>query len=260
VSATARRHHLAAIIRTLRENGRLLAVLASRCETDRLTPPQHGGSFKTPSDIAAYLGPEMTNLPQEQLRVVLLDRRGRLIDAPLIYQGGQTETVVRLVDCFREAVRLTAAAIVLVHNHPSGDAAASPDDVQVTYAAGQAGLLLGIPVLDHVILARDGVLSMRAEGLYDPPPPPPPPPPPGDRASAPAEALVDAPPPRVRRPRRWGDGVFGWGYDCGRCGARVRGLDAGRVSCQRCLAPVACRAIDTARELEPTEATKPAAA
>jgi DNA repair protein RadC len=79
-------------VRTLRENGRLLAALARRCETDRLAPPAASPTFREPADIAAYLGPEMVDLPQEQLRVVLLDRRGRLIDSPLIYQGGQTET------------------------------------------------------------------------------------------------------------------------------------------------------------------------
>jgi hypothetical protein len=79
-------------------------------------------------------------------------------------------------------------------------------------------------------------------------------------ASAPPEALLAAPPARVRRPRSsWGDRVFGWGYDCGRCGARVRGLDDGRVSCQRCLAPVTCRAIDTARQPEVSDAGAAAA-
>jgi len=252
MSGPLQRRTLPALVRTLRENGRLLAALSRRCETDRLAPPSTSPTFREPADIAAYLGPEMVNLPQEQLRVVLLDRRGRLIDTPLIYQGGQTETAVRLADCFRDAVRANAAAMVLVHNHPSGDPGPSDDDVQLTDDAGQAGLLLSIAVLDHVILGRDGTSSLRALGLYVPPG--------GGGASAPPEALVDAPPPRVRRPRRWGDGVLGWGYDCGRCGARVRGLDAGRISCQRCLAPVTCRAIDTAPELEASEATKPAAA
>src|SRR5439155_26433517 len=128
-----------------------------------------------------------------------------------IYQGGQTAPAVRLADCCRDAVRADAAAMVLVHNHPSGDPGPSDDDVQLTQDAGQAGLLLGIAVLDHVILSREGTSSLRALGLYVPP---------GCCASAPPEALVDA---RVRRPRRWGDGVLGWGYDCGRCGARVRG-------------------------------------
>jgi len=253
MSASPQRRTLPALVRTLRENGRLLAALARRCETDRLAPPAASPTFREPSDIAAYLGPEMLDLPQEQLRVVLLDRRGRLIDTPLIYQGGQTETAVRLADCFRDAVRANAAAMVLVHNHPSGDPGPSDDDVQLTHDAGQAGLLLGITVLDHVILGREGTSSLRALGLYIPPGG-------GGASAAPPEALVDAPPPRVRRPRRWGDGVFGWGYDCGRCGARVRGLDAGRVSCQRYLAPVTCRAIDTARELEVSESAKTAAA
>jgi DNA repair protein RadC len=251
MSASPQRRTLPALVRTLRENGRLLAALARRCETDRLAPPAASPTFREPADIAAYLGPEMVDLPQEQLRVVLLDRRGRLIDTPLIYQGGQTETAVRLADCFRDAVRANAAAMVLVHNHPSGDPGPSDDDVQLTHDAGQAGLFLGITVLDHVILGREGTSSLRALGQYVPP---------VGGASAPPEALVDVPPPRVRRPRRWGDGVFGWGYDCGRCGARVRGLDDGRVSCQRCLAPVTCRAIDTARQPEVSESAETAAA
>jgi DNA repair protein RadC len=169
MSAPPRRQHVAALVRTLRENGRLLALLARRSEADGLVPPAHGPTFHQPADIAAYLGPDMSDLPQEQLRVVLLDRRARLIDAPLVYQGGQSETAIRFADCFREAVRRSAAAVVLVHNHPSGDPSASPDDVRLTHEAGQAGVLLGIPVLDHVILARNGFVSMRAQGWFAPP-------------------------------------------------------------------------------------------
>ncbi len=244
MSAPSRQRHLAALMRTLRENGRLLAMLARWCEADRLAPPAHGGTFHQPADIAAYLGPEMADLPQEQLRVVLLDRRGRLIDTPLVYQGGQSETAVRLADCFREAVRRSAAAVVLVHNHPSGDPSASYDDVRLTHDAGQAGLLLGISVLDQVILAREGFSSLRAEGLYVPPPPPP------DAISAPP---VPADPAAS-------DEALGWGYDCARCGARVRGLQTSWLTCQRCLAPVTSRAISTARELPVQKLARPAAA
>jgi len=227
---------MAALERTLRENGRLLAMLARWCEADRLTPPAHGGTFHQPADIAAYLGPEMADLPQEQLRVMLLDRRGRLIDTPLIYQGGQSETAVRLADCFREAVRRSAAAIVLVHSHPSGDPSASPDDVQLTRDIGRAGHLLGIEVLDHIILAHDGFVSMRAEGLYIPP------------AAADPVSMSDMPP------------ELGWGYDCARCGARARGLDASRLICQRCLAPVVSRILQATREHPFPELARPAAA
>src|SRR5258708_4471463 len=229
MSASPQRRTLPALVRTLRENGRLLAALARRCETDRLASPAAGPTFREPADIAACLGPEMLDLPQEQLRVVLLDRRGRLIDTRLIYQGGQTGTAARLADCFRDAVRANAAAMVLVHNQPSGDPGPSEDDVQLTDDAGQAGLLLGIAVLDHVILGREGTSSLRALGLYVPP---------GGGASAPPEALVDVPPPLLRRPRRWGAAVLGLGSDRRRCAARVRGLDAGRGRFPPCLSPV----------------------
>ncbi len=245
MSAPPRQRHVAALVRTLRENGRLLAMLARWSEADRLTPPAHGGTFHQPADIAAYLGPEMADLPQEQLRVVLLDRRGRLIDTPLVYQGGQSETAIRLADCFREAVRRSAAAIVMVHNHPSGDPSASPDDVQMTHDAGRAGLLLGISVLDQVILARDGFVSLRAEGLYVPPPPSP------DAVSAvPAPTGVAA----------VADESRGWGYDCANCGAHMRGLDANTLKCQRCLGPVTPWVIATARELQAQKPARPAAA
>jgi DNA repair protein RadC len=223
MSPPYRQRYLATLVRALRDNGRLLATLARWCETDRLTPPASSETFRQPADIAAYLGPEMADLPQEQLRVVLLDRRGRLIDAPLVYQGGQSETAVRFADCFREAVRRSAAAVVLVHSHPSGDPSASPEDVQLTRDAGQAGLLLGIELLDHVILARDGFVSLRAEGLYVPP---------AASAANSAPALIAQMAP-----------AHGWGYDCARCGARVRGLNSSVCICQRCLAPVTSRLI-----------------
>jgi len=234
VSAPPRQRHLAALLRTLRENGRLLAMLARWCEADRLTPSVHAATFRKPADIAAYLAPEMADLPQEQLRVVLLDRRGRLIDVPLVYQGGQTETAVRLADCFREAVRRSAAAIVLVHNHPSADPTASPDDVQLTHDAGRAGLLLGIAVVDHVIVARDGFVSLRAEGLYLPP----------DEDSS-LRALQE---------------VFGWAYDCGSCGAHVRGLGASTSTCRRCQGPVNSRVTPTTRHRQVYKPARPAAA
>jgi len=234
VSAPPRQRHVAALLRALRDNGRLLATLARWCEADRLTPSVHGATFRNPAGVAAYLAPEMAHLPQEQLRVVLLDRRGRLIDAPLIYQGGQVETAVCLADCFREAVRRSAAAIVLVHNHPSADPTASPDDLQLTHDAGRAGLLLGISVVDHVIVARDGFVSLRDEGLYVPP-----------DTSRSLPALQD---------------VFGWAYDCATCGAHVRGLAASAVECERCLAQVTSRLTPTTRHVQVDESAAPAAA
>jgi hypothetical protein len=164
----------------------------------------------------------MAHLPQEQLRVVLLDRRNRLIDAPLVYQGGQTETAVRLTECFREAVRCAAAALVLVHCHPSGDPNPSPDDVQLTHQAGEAGALLGIEVLDHVVIAVDGFVSLREAGLYIPPPPPPPLPTP----SSGADSLAERSSTQVRVPQGSSDEVESWRYDCRQCGTRMPGTEA----------------------------------
>jgi DNA repair protein RadC len=214
VNALNRQRHLPALVRTLRENQRLLALLARWCEVDHLTPSTRSESFRKPADVATYLAPELADLPQEQLRVILLDRRNRLIQAPLVYQGGQTEMAIRLTDCFREAVRHNAASLVLVHNHPSGDPSPSVEDIQVTREAGQAGLLLGITVSDHVILARDGFVSLRADGLYTPP------------EQTETQPFFETP---------------SWTYDCARCGACARGLGRKTATCERCKASVISR-------------------
>jgi hypothetical protein len=216
-----RQRTLPALVRTLRENQRLLALLARWCEVDRLTPSTHAETFRKPADVAVYLGPEMADLPQEQLRVILLDRRGRLIQAPLVYQGGPSEMPIRLADCFREAVRHSATTMVLVHNHPSGDPSPSVEDIQVTRETGQAGLLLGITVSDHVILARDGAVSLRADGLYTPP----------EQFETPS-----------------------WAYYCARCGARAHGLGTKTATCERCKASVISRLDLSARILGPVAA------
>ena len=158
----------AALVHLVRENLRLLAELVSRYEIDRLVPVIDGPAIRKPADVAEYLGPELSELAQEQLRVVCLDLKNRVLDTQIVYQGGLNATVVRIADCFREAVRLGAAAIVLVHNHPSGDPTPSPEDVRLTAEVGRAGELLGIDVLDHVIVGRGGHASLRELGLYPP--------------------------------------------------------------------------------------------
>lgn len=158
----------ASILHLVRENLRLLADLVTRYE---LAPPTQNPAeriLRGPADVATYLAPELADLPQEQLRVVLLDSKNRVLAVCLVYQGGLNATVVRLADCFREAVRLGAAALILVHNHPSGDPSPSPEDVRLTQEAGRAGDLLGIEVLDHLIVGRQGHVSLREKGLYAP--------------------------------------------------------------------------------------------
>jgi DNA repair protein RadC len=159
----------AALVHLVRENLRLLAELVNRYEIERLEPAPERRPIRCPADIAAYLGPEMSELAQEQLRVVLLDTKNAVLDVGLVYQGGLNATVIRLADCYREAVRRGAAALVLVHNHPSGDASPSPEDIALTKEAARAGDLLGIDLLDHIVIGKQGShVSLRERGLYVP--------------------------------------------------------------------------------------------
>jgi DNA repair protein RadC len=159
----------ATLIDLARENLRLLAELVSRYEVGHVTAPVDDRIVRSPSDVVEFIGAELTDLAQEQLRVVLLDTKNRILGTQLIYQGGLNATVVRLADCFREAVARNAAAVIFCHNHPSGDVRASADDIRLTEEAGKVGNLLGIELLDHVIIGREGWASLRREGCYTPP-------------------------------------------------------------------------------------------
>ncbi|MCW5880203.1 MAG: hypothetical protein KIS91_04620 [Anaerolineae bacterium] len=158
----------AALLHLVRENLRLLAEISQRYEVATMPATTERRTIRTPADVADYLGPEMVDLAQEQLRVILLDTKHHVLGTRLVYQGGVNAVVIRLGDVFREAVACGAATIVLVHNHPSHDPTPSGDDVHLTREAAQAGKLLGIDVLDHIIVARDGYVSLRNAGLYQP--------------------------------------------------------------------------------------------
>jgi DNA repair protein RadC len=156
------------VIDLMRQSLHLLAELVYRYEVTRGDDSSEGRIVRKPADVIGYLGPELSDLAQEQLRVVLLDTKNRVLGATLVYQGGLNAIVVRLADCFREAVRANAAAILLVHNHPSGDPEPSNDDVRITREAGQVGELLGIDLLDHVIVGGQAFVSLRERGFYRP--------------------------------------------------------------------------------------------
>lgn len=118
-----------------------------------------------PADVAALLQTRMASLPQEQLRLLTLTIKHTLLGEHLIAQGGLSSASVRPADVFRVACLDNAAAIIVVHNHPSGDPAPSAADVQLTRLLRQVGEHLSLPLLDHVILARHGYVSLR-EGGY----------------------------------------------------------------------------------------------
>jgi DNA repair protein RadC len=119
----------------------------------------------SPDDVVDLLGLEMAALEQEQLRVVLLDTKNRVVATRTVYQGSANQAMVRAAEVFRDAVRRNAIAIIVVHNHPSGDPTPSSADVALTTELVRAGQLLDIEVIDHLIIGQGRHVSLRRLGL-----------------------------------------------------------------------------------------------
>lgn len=122
-------------------------------------------AVRSPSDVADRLVLQMGRLEREELRVVVLNTKNVVQRVVTAYQGNLSASVVRVGELFRDAVRLTAAGVILVHNHPSGDPTPSPDDLHLTAEALAAGRLLDIAVLDHLVIGHDAWISMRDRGV-----------------------------------------------------------------------------------------------
>src|SRR5258708_25126482 len=136
------------------EAGRRTLIRARR---DRL-------QFVSPRDVAEFLVPEFGTRPVEQFGVVLLDTKHRVIRTTLLSVGTLDASIVHPREVFRAAASAGAAALVLFHNHPSGDPTASGDDVALTRRLILAGDLMGITVLDHVIVAENRFCSLKDRG------------------------------------------------------------------------------------------------
>jgi DNA repair protein RadC len=120
--------------------------------------------FRTPREVAEYLLPQFGNRPVEQFGVLLLDTKHRALRAVVLSVGTLDASIVHPREVFREAALAGAAAIVVFHNHPSGDPAPSDEDTALTARLLAAGVLMGIDVIDHVILADVRYFSYREEG------------------------------------------------------------------------------------------------
>ena len=99
------------------------------------------------------------------LRVILLDSKNHVLDIVEVYQGSVNSSQVRVGEVFKQAVRRNSAAVIICHNHPSGDPTPSPDDVAVTRAFVQAGKLLDTETLDHLVIGKNRWVSMKERGL-----------------------------------------------------------------------------------------------
>lgn len=131
-----------------------------------LLKPGERQQIKSPADIAAVLMVEMAHLDQEQLRVVCLNTKNQVQRVVTVYQGNVNASIIRVGEVFKEALRLNSAAVIVAHNHPSGDGLTpSPEDILVTRQIFEAGKLLDCELLDHLLIGRGSWTSLRQKGL-----------------------------------------------------------------------------------------------
>ncbi len=121
---------------------------------------------KSPADVAALVRPRLRDKKKEYFLALLLDTRNQLIKLAEISVGSLDTSIVHPREVFKEAIAASAASVIFVHNHPSGDAEASEDDVKLTKRLAQAGELVGIDVLDHIIIGDRQYLSLKGKGLF----------------------------------------------------------------------------------------------
>jgi DNA repair protein RadC len=130
-----------------------------------IAAPHERPQITSPADAANLLMLEMGHLEQEHLRVLLLDTKNRVLASPNIYKGNVNTSVIRIAELFREAIRHNSTALIVAHNHPSGDPTPSPEDVRVTRQLVEAGKLLDVEVLDHLIIGQGRYVSLKERGL-----------------------------------------------------------------------------------------------
>ncbi len=126
---------------------------------------QDGAPVRSPRDVVEYFAPRMEDLPVEEFHVAVLDAQHRLERDITVTRGLLSSSLVHPREVFREAIAERAAAVILVHNHPSGDPVPSADDRAITEQLVAAGRLLDIPVHDHVIIGRGRYTSFAEAGL-----------------------------------------------------------------------------------------------
>jgi DNA repair protein RadC len=141
---------------------RIMAVAARRIARSEVSAKPVLASWQALID---YLAIDMAHLTVERVRILYLDARNRLIDDHHLGDGSIDEAAIRPREVIRRAMDLGAEALILVHNHPSGSPEPSRADIQITQRIAAAGRLLGVTVHDHVIMGREGHVSLRAKGL-----------------------------------------------------------------------------------------------
>ena len=127
-------------------------------------PLRTGDKFQSPHQVFAHFGSRLRRMRQEVFFVLLLDSRHRLLREVEVSRGSLNQSLVHPREVFAPALRESAAAILVAHNHPSGDPLPSREDHDVTRRLSRAGEILGIPLLDHVVLGAEGFTSFAERG------------------------------------------------------------------------------------------------
>ena len=121
---------------------------------------------KTPENVVGLVRGRLKGKKKEHFLALLLDTRNQLIKVAEISVGSLDSSLVHPREVFKEAISATAASVIFAHNHPSGDPTASEDDIKLTKRLAEAGEIVGIDVLDHIIISDKNYLSLKREGLF----------------------------------------------------------------------------------------------
>ncbi len=130
-----------------------------------LAEPDQRLQVRSPGDLANPLILEMSGLEQEHLKLIMLDNKNRVLKMQTVYVGTINSSQIRIAEVFREAIRQNSASVIIAHNHPSGDPTPSPEDVRVTEEIIEAGKLLEIDLLDHLVIGHGRFVSLRERRL-----------------------------------------------------------------------------------------------
>ena len=140
------------------------AELGRRMDSDEGQKPRQ--VLKSPEDVAAGVRSQLKGKKKEHFLVLCLDTRNRLINCRPVSMGSLDTSVVHPREAFKEAVSASAASVIFVHNHPSGDPEPSREDIELTRRLVKAGEMIGIEVLDHIVVCDTTYLSLKARGLF----------------------------------------------------------------------------------------------
>lgn len=131
--------------------------------------PADYAQLRSPTDVVWHLRQtiykDFDALDQEHLWALLLNTKFYVTHHVLVYKGSLNTTVVRIGELFKDALRFNASAMILTHNHPSGDERPSPEDIHVTELACEASKLLGVSLIDHVIMGKKNYTSLKEQGI-----------------------------------------------------------------------------------------------